>query len=199
MPRPLPRALQATTALALLAALHVDSAAAQANPRPAPVVPEAYRYTVGGSPFLPLAGVVSGEFETALGAPGFSLGAGGLLDLSGNDDRFSSLQAKVKYYPNELTLKGFAVGLTLGVLSARDEESDFVCGPFDCTSGPTRRTTETKPTFGVVIDYNWLLGRQKRFVVGAGVGARRVLGSLDERSPLERVWPDGRLVVGWAF
>ena len=185
----------ALSALSLCAA---GSAGAQAAPRPAPAVPEGYRYTIGASPFLPLAGIVSGEFEVAVPTPGLSFGVGGLADLSGGDDRFSSIQAKLKYYPNEVTLKGFAVGATLGLLSARDEDGgDLICGPIECTVRGSR--SETKPTFGVVIDYNWLLGRQKRFLVGAGVGARRVLSKVDERGPLQQTWPDGRLVIGWAF
>lgn len=201
MPRSLARALPAAVALALLAVGRPHTAAAQPQPRPAPVIPEAYRATIAASPFLPLAGIVSGEFEGALNVPGLSFGVGGILDLSGDRDLYNSLQAKLKYYPNEATLKGFAVGVTAGVLNARDEDV-FVGGYCDavrCYSATPTRRSDTKPTFGVVIDYNWLLGRQKRFLVGAGVGARRVLGRLEPDGPLERTWPDGRLAIGWAF
>lgn len=197
--------LRRAAALAALAVASVAPAALRAQetpPPPAagrPATAGPYRFTLGGSPFLPIAGVVSGEWERAVGARGVSVGVGGLADFSGSEERFSSLQAKVKYYPNEVTLKGFAIGVTVGVLSAYDRESGFLCDFPGCVPIAERDRRDTKPTFGVVLDYNWLVGRQRRLLVGAGIGVRRVLGDVGGDSPLNEVWPDGRLVLGWAF
>ena len=66
-------------------------------------------------------------------------------------------------------------------------------------NGSGVQRTESAPTLGVVLDHNWLLGRRRRFLVGTGIGARRVLTDVRSGSPLLRVDPDGRLVLGYAF
>jgi hypothetical protein len=200
-----------TTALRLaapLAAALLSAAPVRAQDAPAPVAargappaaPGDYRTTVGGSPFLPIAGIFTGEVETALAAAGVTLGAGGIADFSGSEERYNSLQAKLKYYPNEQALRGFALGLTFGMASISERVTVCVAGDLTgCIEQRARTRRDTKPTFGVVADYNWLIGRQRRFLVGAGVGARRVLGDVGGDSPLVSTLPDGRLVVGWAF
>jgi hypothetical protein len=57
------------------------------------------------------------------------------------------------------------------------------------------------PTFGVILDYNWMLGAQRRFIVGTGIGAKRILASSDERDRvnLDRAQITGRFTVGIAF
>jgi hypothetical protein len=196
---PLAAALLTAAPLGAQDAAAPEAPAAPAARRAPPATPADYRITVGGSPFLPIAGIFTGEVETALAAAGVTLGAGGVIDLSGTEDRFSSLQAKLKYYPNEQALRGFALGLTLGMVSMRERQAINFCDVNGCTAPSLRTRRDTKPTFGVVADYNWLIGRQRRFLVGAGIGARRVLGDVSGDSPLESVLPDGRLLVGWAF
>jgi hypothetical protein len=49
------------------------------------------------------------------------------------------------------------------------------------------------------VSYDWLLGRQEKFRVGIGAGAKRVLRDVNDGSPLEQVYPDGRFVIGVAF
>ena len=59
------------------------------------------------------------------------------------------------------------------------------------------------PTLGVLVDYNWMLGVNRRFLVGTGVGAKRVLaGGIGERRPagLGRAYRHRfRFVIGYAF
>ena len=57
------------------------------------------------------------------------------------------------------------------------------------------------PTFGVIVDYNWMLGAQHGFVVGTGVGAKRILASSEERDRvgLDRAQFTGRFTMGIAF
>ena len=49
------------------------------------------------------------------------------------------------------------------------------------TIGDTRESL-TAPTLGIILDYNWLLGRSEHFLIGTGVGAKRVLASETERA-----------------
>lgn len=188
-------AVLATASLvpAALRAQGADSVGAAVRPAAAAPVPQPYRYTLAANPLLPLLSVVSAEAEVALpNARGITLGVGGLADLGSGRDRFNTVQAKLKYYPNEVALRGFSVGVTLGVVSARTEAEE---GFF--FEEPER--SESGATYGVVLDYNWLIGRQRRFLVGAGFGVRRVLPRVSSNGPLEQVLPDGRLTIGWAF
>src|SRR6185437_13468227 len=106
------------------------------------------------------------ELESAVAA-GVTLG--GLASFTDfEDNRFTSFDFKVRYYPGDIVLKGFSAGLSVGYL----RYSNLV----DQT-----RQTLTAPTIGVLADYNWMLGRSQRFLVGTGVGAKRILASSADR------------------
>ena len=56
------------------------------------------------------------------------------------------------------------------------------------------------PSMGVMLDYNWLLGAQRAFYVGLGVGAKAVFISDKDISDNATVrYPTARISVGWAF
>jgi hypothetical protein len=199
-----------------LAASALFAAAAGAQPLAPPRPP---RPTIGQAASvnllaLPL-GFASAEYERALGR-GFAVGIGGLTSLGyapgdeddssvygggSFDERIATAQLKLKYYPAENGLRGFAVGLTAGVAhygkSERFPTFDPTTGNFLGYGANVRRAT-TAPTVGAVLDYNFLIGRQRRFLVGVGVGARRAFGVRD-RDPLDTTLPDGRLQVGFGF
>lgn len=141
-------------------------------------------------------GVFSAEYEVALPSPGFTLGVGGTY-FSRDGDRESWAEVKGMYYPNETGFRGFSVGLTGGVHSSgrRVSRCDFNVPCVDS------RRSQTAPTLGVLASYDWLLGRQQRFRVGLGVGAKRVLRDVDDSRAdvLEQVYPDGRFVIGFVF
>jgi hypothetical protein len=144
-------------------------------------------------------GVFSVDYEHAVGNAGLSVGFGALT-WADDGERLSWGQAKVKYYPAENSLRGFALGITAGMMSARMRDV-YCTDPFGGGCVDETRT-ESSPTLGVVVDHNWLLGKRKRFLFGIGVGARRVLKDVDERnddSPLQQVYPDGRFTLGFAF
>jgi hypothetical protein len=145
-------------------------------------------------------GVFSVDYEHAVGDRGVSVGFGA-LNFADDGERISWGHAKVKYYPAESSLRGFALGLTAGVMSARARDVVYCDEPFG--GGCVNETrTESSPTLGVVVDYNWLLGKRQRFLFGIGVGARRVLKDVDQDrddSPLQQVYPDGRFTLGFAF
>jgi hypothetical protein len=212
------------TAVARLVAGLITGLASAAGPTAAGAQPSAPPLSLAGRPrpvvtqtaavnllALPV-GFASGEYERAVGS-GFALGIGGVTSLGfapGNDDdvyggsfdeRLATAQLKLKYYPAENGLRGLAVGLTAGVAHFGRSERTTVFDPATGSylgAGPAARRTKTAPTVGAVVDYNFLLGRRRRFLVGVGIGARRALGVRD-RDPLDATLPDGRLQIGFGF
>ena len=134
--------------------------------------------------------IASAEFETAL-ASGITVGALGSYTSLG-DDRYTTFDAKVRYYPGEVVLDGFSLGASVG----RTHFSTRANGP----TGSARQTLDY-PTLGLLVDYNWMLGRRRRFIVGGGIGAKRVLAGQEDRGRvgLDRAYATARFVVGIAF
>lgn len=114
---------------------------------------------------------------------GASMSYFGLID----DVSYLSVDGKVRLYPNEDALRGFSIGITAGLVRVAEDYSD----------GSDR--SEAAPSFGVVADYNWMLGRTKRVLVGAGVGAKRILGDGDDFSDANFTYPTLRFQVGLLF
>lgn len=201
------RALRYLTAVAA-AALIAPAAALTAQPVALPAVRQAIALNPLALPF----GGLSAEYEHVLGETGFAFGAGGTValdsrfDLGSSDGDYTSLQGKLKYYPSERGLRGFAVGITAGLVHGRADVSDydsgngaFCPGNTFCSMSTSVSRRATAPTVGAVVDYNWVLGPRRRFIVGVGLGARRVLAGRADRDVLGDVLPDGRLVVGYGF
>jgi hypothetical protein len=132
--------------------------------------------------------VVSIEFERAL-HDAFTL-AGNFSYFSPDDYTRSSLELKGRLYPNEQAPYGFSVGFGLGAVNTR-ETVDMV--------GIEQRADKTYPAIGVYVDYNWLLGRSNRFLVGTGLGAKRILGDRDEFDQAPFVYGTARFLIGVAF
>ena len=153
-----------------------------------------YVNAVGVNPIgLPF-GLFSAEFEHIV-SPGFVLGAGGsyenIVGTHRDDIQSSWADFKAKYYPNEESFKGFSVGLTAGVLNSRGRPNGDVLS--------STHQSRSATTLGVILDYNWLLGRRKKLYVGTGIGAKRVFGKTGDDSVLNPVFPYGRLQVGIAY
>lgn len=107
----------------------------------------------------------------------------GLID----DVSYLSVDGKVRLYPNEEALRGFSIGISMGLARVSEDYSD------------QSDRSESAPTVGVVADYNWMLGRTKRFLVGAGVGAKRILGDSDDFNDASFTYPTLRFQVGMLF
>jgi hypothetical protein len=192
------RAARRAAGLCAAAAVLAARPAAAQQPAP-PVLPKApppaqlpWLQTVSINPVGIVGGIFSAEYEVALPAPGFTLAAGGSIIsnafLVDRDQRW--LEGRAMYYPGEVSLRGFAVGVSLGVHSARRENDD----------AEAVRRRDSGATLGLMGSYNWLVGRQQRLVFGAGAGLKRVLKNVDdETSPLQQVYPDGRILIGFAF
>jgi hypothetical protein len=135
--------------------------------------------------------------------PGITLGGSVSHTAISNDEgdgqgdpRFTSGDVKVRYYPGEVALNGFSVGLGLGVTSYSELRS--VGTP---TTPLLERRTLTAPTISVESDYNFLLGARQRFIVGTGIGAKRLLASGEDRRRADapRAYAYARFVLGLAF
>ena len=162
---------------------------------PAAAIPE-WRSFIGANPLGIPFDIVSAEFETTV-APAATVG----VVASYNDidrRRFTTFDGRFKYYPAEIAMRGFSVGMSAGWTKFVGDGTP-VCDINGCTS-PTREELNAG-TLGVLVDYNWAQGPSQRFVVGTGVGAKRILASVDERGRLglDRAYVTARFVIGLLF
>jgi hypothetical protein len=182
--------------LPLVATLAAAPVAAQNSPAmsPAAAIPQ-WRSFVGANPLGIPFDIVSVELETTV-SPAATLGLiGSYNDI--DNTRYSTFDARFKYYPAEVAMRGFSVGASFGWTKFRTPET-FNNG---IPSAPAVPATLNAGTLGVLIDYNWAQGPSQRFVIGTGVGAKRILASQDERAKLdlERAYVTARFVIGLLF
>ena len=186
--------------LALLTATVVVPTTARAQDRGAPIYPVPFRAIVGINPLGIPFDIGAFEVEGVI-LPGFSLGAAASYSALGDDEgegegdpRFTSGDVKLRYYPGEVALRGFSVGLGLGVTRYSENRSAGTPGVF-------QREAVTAPTISVLADYNFLLGARQRFVVGTGIGAKRLLATEEDRDRADapRAYAFVRFVLGIAF
>jgi hypothetical protein len=175
-------------------------AAQGSNPplSPSAAAPQ-WRSFLGANPLGIPFDIVSVEAETAVSSGG-TLGAlGSYNDI--NNTRYRTFDARFKYYPSEIAMQGFAIGLSVGYTKFNGELANqgAVC-PTCATTTPARGQLNAS-TLGVLVDYNWTQGPTQRFVVGTGVGAKRILAAADKRQAigLDRAYVTGRFVVGLLF
>ena len=124
------------------------------------------------------------EYERALSSTASLAAAGTSYDL--DDIRYTSLDGIARYYPAGRALRGFSIGMSLGFVDIRDSNDD--CEFCEDESG-------TAATIGIRGDYVWILGRDQRFSVATGIGAKRLLGNDIGTEGL----PIGRLSIGYAW
>lgn len=155
-------------------------------------IPIPYRTYVAVNPLGIPFNIASAEVESAV-ANGITMG-GAASYTAWRHDRYTTFDAKIRYYPSEVVLDGLAIGVSV----SHSRYSTLVTSP---TGGGDVRSGLDYNTIGLLADYNFLLGARKRFVIGTGVGAKRVLGNHDgdavrpKSNPLVTV----RFVVGLAF
>lgn len=132
--------------------------------------------------------MVSGELEQKVN--GFATIGGSVSYLDVGDESYTSLEAKFRLYPNEEAFQGFSIGLAAGIARLSEDR--------DNGNGDSSRSA-TNPSVAVIADYNWLLGKNKRVVVGTGIGAKRVFGDDDGFSEVNFAYPTLRFQVGVTF
>ena len=150
-------------------------------------VPIPYRTYISINPLGIPFDLFSAEVESGI-AQGMTLGASG-SHIDVGDERFSSADFKFRYYPSEVVLRGFSLGGSVGIERYSDIRSQG------------ERETLDSPTFGVIVDYNWMLGARHRFIVGTGVGAKRILANSEDRARVgvDRAQLTARFTMGIAF
>jgi len=153
-------------------------------------IPIPYRTYVAVNPLGIPFNIGSAEIESAV-ASGITLG-GAASYTAISHDRYTTFYAKLPYYPSEVVLQGFSIGASVG----HSRFSTLVGSP----TGDVRSGLDYN-TIGLIVDYNALFGARKRFVLGTGVGAKRILGHDDDRARLGLSQPllTVRFVVGLAF
>lgn len=104
-----------------------------------------------------------------------------------DDASYTTFDAKLRVYPNEEAFKGFSIGVSGGIARVSEGYSD----------GTDR--SDTAPSVGVIADYNWILGKSKRVVVGTGVGAKRIFANDDNYNNVNFAYPTFRFQVGMIF
>ncbi len=178
--------LLGSVAVVLGATLVHPGAGAFANAQRARVPIPTQTY-IGFNPLGLPANIFTVELENAVASGVTVGGVGSYIDV--DHSRYATADFKVRYYPGEAVLRGFAVGVSAGVTRYSNVVRDSV------------RESLSAPTAGILVDYNWLLGRSERFLVGTGLGAKRVLASESERqrAGVDYATITTRLIVGFAF
>jgi hypothetical protein len=185
-----PTSVAALLAVALCVA---GPARAQTGAPPAPRTPP--RLAVATNPLAIPFGVFTLDVETATRTPGLTFGAGGTWMTEDEDTAWAD--ARLMYFPGEVVLRGFAIGVTGGVVHEQGNPNSTRCD--DRGVCRPERSSETAPTLGVRIDYDWLVGARKRMLVGLGLGAKRTLRDVGAGSTLDQVYGDGRFIIGLTF
>jgi hypothetical protein len=135
--------------------------------------------------------VYAGEGEVAM-SRSTTLGVGATYwspDVIDGEFGYLSGDVKLRYYPEGKAFQGFSFGGSVGVthLSATDNSN-------------SSSDSATGASIGVLLDYGWLLGEQKSFYVGLGLGAKTLF--ISDQSVADHAtlhYPTARLSVGWAF
>jgi hypothetical protein len=103
-----------------------------------------------------------------------------------SDFSYSNISAIARYYPQGAALTGFFVGGKLGVHHISD---DYDFGDDD---------SATAVGVGVDVGYNWLVGKDRKFVISIGMGATRLFG--EDTTGAGFTIPNIRVInIGFAF
>jgi hypothetical protein len=136
--------------------------------------------------------IVSGEYEQKLGAASsWGIGAN-YWDAGpiGGSGKYASGEFKLRYYPDGTALRGFSVGASAGYVHLSGGNGDT-----------SHRAALVGPSLGVLLEYQWLLGKTKSFVVALGVGAKAILVNQDKNASGDYTlrYPTTRISIGHAF
>jgi len=170
-----------TIALAALSPLASASAQLEAAPR----------NVLSFQPLSAMLTVYSAEYERQT-ASAVSVGVGGTywnIGEGSDDLTYKSGDLKVRYYPQGVALRGFAFGGSVG----------FTTVTGTSTSGTDE--TASGASFGLMLEYQWLMGATRNFALALGVGAKAL--SVKEETfssgDFTARYPTARISVGYAF
>jgi hypothetical protein len=166
-----------TATIVLLGSLPGRAEAQQAGTKE----PVAHENVISANPFLLLFEWTNVEYERKVSPTGTVGASGSWISFDEGDEVYRSLNAFYRHYPQGAALTGFYFGGRGGVYSVSDSDEDH-----------------TVFGFGFEVGYNWLLGANRNFYIGLGIGAIRLFGGdLEDASA---TIPTLRLLnIGWAF
>ena len=179
--------------LAAAALMPFAAASTQEVPAPAPVaVVAAPSNVISFQPINAVFEAYSAEYERQVGSA-VTLGVGGTYWNLGEDAdelTYASGDLKLRYYPNGTALMGFSFGGSVGFTNVSGTSS--VDGSEESASGPS---------FGVLLEYQWLMGAKRNFAVALGVGAKAVMVKEETftSGDFTARYPTARVSVGFAF
>ena len=135
--------------------------------------------------------VYSAEYERQT-AGALTVGVGGTywsLGDATDELTYKSADVKLRYYPNGTALSGFSFGGTVGFTSV----SGTSTSGFDESAGG--------PSFGVLLEYQWLMGAKQNFSVALGAGAKALSVKQETftSGDFTARYPTARISVGYAF
>ena len=135
--------------------------------------------------------VIAAEYEHAV-AKQWTLGLGGTqfdFGFFGFDEQvsFVSGDAKVRYYAQGVALEGFSFGGSVGYtrVTGTSESGD-------------KQVSVGGPSVAALIEYQFLLGGEKRFAVAIGAGAKTTFVKKADFK-FSPSYPTSRISVGYAF
>lgn len=134
--------------------------------------------------------VYAGEAELAMSRSA-TIGVGATYwspDVIDGDFNYLSGDLKFRYYPEGHVFQGFSFGGSVGVTH------------LSATANNSSSGSASGPSIGVMLDYNWLLGAEKAFYIGLGLGAKTLF--ISDKAVADQAtlhYPTVRLSVGWAF
>jgi len=127
----------------------------------------------------------NGEFEHAIKSTVTLAVSGSHFSLG--DANYTAIDGIARYYPSARAIRGFSIGGSVGAVKVSEDNCDG-CTAFD----------ESAFTIGIRGDHVWILGRDQRFAVAAGIGAKRLFYSESDNEGTEGL-PIGRLSIGYAW
>lgn len=143
--------------------------------------PVQHDQVISANPFLLLWEFANVEYERKISPSGTVGVVGSTLSLDDGDARYTSLNGFYRYYSQGAALTGFYLGGRLGFHKGSAEDEDV-------------------HAYGLGIDvgYSWLLGSNRNFFIGIGIGATRLFGGDVDEGRV--VIPSLRLLnIGFAF
>lgn len=131
------------------------------------------------------------EYEVKTGTAVSTGFAGSYFSPPGGDGHYATGEVKIRYYPNEIPLKGFSLGAAVGITNVG--YTDTQCA-VTCTD---TKKSDSRPTGAVLVDYNWLMGKHDQFMIGIGAGMKRIFNVSANDANIPFVYPTLRLMFGW--
>jgi hypothetical protein len=132
--------------------------------------------------------IYSAEYERRVGTS-MTFGVGGTYWDAGSEDnvKYNSGDIKLRYYPSGQALAGFSLGASAGFASVTGND------------GAGTERTEGVPSFGVLLEYQWLMGQTNSFGLALGAGAKKLFIEEADVANVVVAYPTARVSIGWAF